>query len=58
METSAQNDEQLIRWILSETAKPYWNLDAHGQRTKLKSGWEKAQTEYNRIIGRGNQNTT
>ena len=51
METSAQHDEQFIKWILSETAKTYWNLDDRGQRTKLKPGWEKAQAEYNRITG-------
>ncbi len=49
METSARNEEQFIKWLLSETAAMHWPLDEHVQRTKLKSGWEKAQSEYNRF---------
>ena len=51
MEPNAYQDEQFSRWVLSETAKHYWDFDEHGQRTKLKPGWGKAQTEYNRILG-------
>jgi hypothetical protein len=55
MEATAQHDEQFLKWILSETAEPFWDYDHTGQRMKLKPGWEKAQQEYNRIMGlRGN----
>ena len=53
MEASAQNDEQFMKWILSTTAERYWELDDKGQRIKLKAGWEKAQTEYDRITVKG-----
>ncbi len=45
MDPNAQEDEQFMKWILSETAKPKWEFDENGPR------WEKAQTEYNRISG-------
>ena len=53
METSAQQDEQFLKWILSKTAEFYWEFDEHGKRVKLKAGWEKAQQEYDRIMGNG-----
>ena len=51
MESSTQQDEQFLKWILSKTAEVYWEFGESGQRIKLKPGWEKAQTEYNRIQG-------
>ena len=51
MEPNAYQGEQFPRWILSEMAKTYWDFDEHGQQSKLKPGWEKAQTELNRIMG-------
>ena len=51
MEASAWVEEQFLKWILSTTAERCWELDECGQRIKLKAGWEKAQTEYNRISG-------
>ena len=51
METTAQEDAQFLKWILSEAAKQYWVLDRGGKRMKLKEGWTKAQTEYDRISG-------
>ena len=45
-------DEQFMRWILSTTAERFWEFDERGQRIKLKAGWEKAQSEYDRIMGR------
>jgi len=52
MEASAVQDEQFMRWILSTTAERFWEFDEKGQRIKLKAGWEKAQSEYDRIMGR------
>ncbi len=49
MEVSGWMDEQFFKSILNEKAKPYWDFDEHGQRTKLERTWEKAQTEYDRI---------
>ncbi len=51
MEASVWMDESLLKLISCETAKPHWDFDEHGQRSKLKPGWEKAQTEYNRTLG-------
>jgi len=52
MEASAVQDEQFMRWILSTTAERFWEFDERGHRIKLKAGWEKAQSEYDRIMGR------
>ena len=49
METSAQQDEQFIKWIVSRTPEAYWEFDENGERAKIKLGWEKAQKEYDRI---------
>ena len=53
MEASAQQDEQFIKWITSATAEIDWEYDENGERVKLKPGWEKAQSEFNRIMGNG-----
>ena len=54
METSAQQDEQFLKWITSATAEIYWGYDEiTGQRVKLKLGWGKAQIEYDRIMAKG-----
>ena len=45
-------DEQFMRWILSTTTDRFGEFDERGQRMKLKAGWEKAQSEYDRIMGR------
>ena len=59
METSAQQDEQFIKWIMSRTAEAYWEFDESGQRVKLKPGWEKANSEYIRIMDlRNNKKAT
>jgi len=55
MEASAVQDEQFMRWILSTTAERFWEFDERGQRIKLKAGWGKAQSEYDRIMGRDSE---
>ena len=52
MESSAHQEEQFIKWIMSKTVEIYWEFDKHGQRIKLKPGWEKAQKEFDRIAGK------
>ena len=51
MEATAQQDEQFFKWITGPIAREYWEFDQNGHRIKLKPGWEKAQKEYNRILG-------
>jgi len=48
---SAQQDEQFMKWIMSKEAEKYWAYDREGKRMKLKEGWGKAQSEYDRITG-------
>ena len=50
MEATPEESEYL-EWILSDRARCYWEFDRNGQRIKMISGWEKAETEYNRILG-------
>ncbi len=42
---------EFFEWILTERNRCYWEFDRNGQRIKMIRGWEKAETEYNRIIG-------
>jgi hypothetical protein len=49
--TTALQDEQFLKWILSKEAEQYWALDRQGKRIKLKEGWGKAQAEFERIVG-------
>ena len=51
METSVQQDEQFLKWIMSKTAEIYWEYNDLGYRVKLKPGWESAQREFDRIMG-------
>ena len=54
METSAQQDEQFLKWITSVTDELYWECDEiTGGRVKLKLGWEQAQIECDRIAAKG-----
>ncbi len=43
MGANIHQDEEFMKWILNETAKPYWKVDENGQRSNLKPGKEKAQ---------------
>ncbi len=45
------DERDFWEWILSDRVRCYWEFDRNGQRIKMISGWEKAETEYNRILG-------
>ncbi len=38
-----------MRWLDSKVPEQYWEKDETGEKVILRSGWRKAQTEYNRI---------
>ena len=40
-----------VRWLDSEEGEEFWDLDVHGERVILRSGWDRALAEYNRIQG-------
>ena len=44
-------DLEFMRWLDGKDAESYWDKDEHGEKVILRSGWEKAQIEYNRIKG-------
>ncbi len=46
-----RDDIEFLEWILSERLKEYWDFDEEGRRLKIKKGWTRAQTEYERIMG-------
>ena len=51
METISPEERDLFEWVLSERFRCYWEFDQNGQRIQMVRGWEKAETEYNRILG-------
>ena len=52
-------DMEFMRWLDGKDAESYWDKDENGEKVILRSGWEKAQIEYNRIKGlEKNQKTT
>ena len=46
-----RDDIEFLEWILSDRLKEYWDFDEDGRRLKIKEGWTRAQTEYERIMG-------
>ena len=44
-------DLEFMRWLDSRGCETYWDRDENGEKVILRSGWDLAQKEYNRING-------
>ena len=44
-------DMEFMRWLDGKHAESYWDKDENGEKVILRSGWNLAQIEYNRIKG-------
>ena len=44
-------DMEFMRWLDGKDAEAYWDKDEKGEKVILRSGWDKAYLEYNRIKG-------
>ena len=44
-------DLEFMRWLDGKDAETYWDKDENGEKVILRSGWDKAMDEYNRIKG-------
>ncbi len=44
-------DMEFMRWLDGQEAEAYWDKDENEEKVILRSGWDKAQIEYNRIKG-------
>ena len=44
-------DREFMRWLDSKECEQYWDKDENGEMVILRSGWDKAREEYNRIKG-------
>ena len=44
-------DREFMRWLDSKEGEQYWDKDDKGEKVILRSGWDLAQKEYNRIKG-------
>ena len=44
-------DMEFMRWLDGKDAEAYWDKDEKGEKVILRSGWDKAQIEYNRTDG-------
>ncbi len=40
-----------MRWLESKECERYWDKDENGEKVILRSGWDRAYEEYNRIKG-------
>jgi hypothetical protein len=40
-----------MRWLESKECERYWDTDEKGDKVILRSGWDRAYEEYNRIKG-------
>ena len=47
------HDLEFLRWLDSKECDKYWEKDEKGERVILRTGWDKAQQEYDRINGLG-----
>jgi len=46
-------DMEFMSWLDGKDAESYWDKDEKGEKVILRSGWNLAQIEYNRIKGLG-----
>ena len=44
-------DKEFMRWLESKERERYWDTDENGEKVILRSGWDRAYEEYNRIKG-------
>ena len=44
-------DREFMRWLESKECERYWDTDENGEKVILRSGWDTAYEEYNRIKG-------
>ena len=42
-------DREFMRWLESKECERYWDKDENGEMVILRSGWDRAYEEYNRI---------
>ena len=51
MDHITQIERDFMIWLDSKECEQYWGKDENGEQVILRSGWDKAQEEYNRIKG-------
>ena len=44
-------DKEFMRWLDSKECERFWDKDENGEMVILRSGWDKAREENNRIKG-------
>ena len=42
-------DKEFMRWLESKECEQYWGTDENNEKVILRSGWDRAYEEYNRI---------
>ena len=42
-------DKEFMRWLDSKEGERFWEMDDQGEMVILRSGWDRAYEEYNRI---------
>ena len=48
-------DREFMRWLESKECERYWDKDENGEKVILRSGWDRAYEEYNRIKKLGDE---
>ena len=49
MDHITQIERAFTRWLDSKECEQYWDKDENGEKVILRSGWDRAYEEYNRI---------
>ena len=49
MDHITQIERDCMRWLDSKECEQYWDKDENGEKVILRSGWDRAYGEYNRI---------
>ncbi len=49
MDHITQIERDFMIWLNSKECEQYWDKDENGEKVILRSGWDEAQIEYNRI---------
>ncbi len=51
-------DMEFLKWLDGKDWEPYWEKDEKVEKVIPRSGWDKAQAEFNRIKGMKQQQKT
>ncbi len=49
IKSMSNDDLEFLRWLNSEEGDGFWEKDANGEKVILRTGWDKARAQYERL---------